>query len=186
LCKSLDSYSTKQAVIFSSFMKNHKTKIPKTFIELFFYGSWISWAWTHDMSLDSYLWRLIKIFLWGFIELTPVIINVIEISITNRVKTRQCFVFRETTKHKNLPQPVGWDMLSLSVMYCLNDHKLCIRGQKVKKKLLSLSLHPKSTRLESEYLPLPWRLNLINVFFLTAKKSYGTFPTLFQLQHFPK
>jgi len=26
----------KKAVIFSSFMKNHKIKIPKTFIELFF------------------------------------------------------------------------------------------------------------------------------------------------------
>jgi len=33
---SLHSYSTKQAVIFSSFMKNHKIKIPKTFTELFF------------------------------------------------------------------------------------------------------------------------------------------------------
>jgi len=35
-CMSLDSYSTKQAVIFNSFMKNHKIKIPKTFLELFF------------------------------------------------------------------------------------------------------------------------------------------------------
>jgi len=34
-CMSLDSNSTKQAVIFSSFMKNHKIKIPKTFIKLF-------------------------------------------------------------------------------------------------------------------------------------------------------
>ncbi len=72
-CMSLDSYSTRQAVTFSSFVKNHKIKIPKTFIELFFYGSWISWAWTHDTSLDSYLWRFIRKNLWAFIELTPAV-----------------------------------------------------------------------------------------------------------------
>ncbi len=51
----------------SVFMKNHKINLYRTV----FYESWISWAWTHDMSLDSYLWRFIEIFLWAFIELTP-------------------------------------------------------------------------------------------------------------------
>ncbi len=45
----------------SYLMKIHKNEFYKLF----------SWAWTHDMSLDSYLWRFIEIFLWAFIVLTP-------------------------------------------------------------------------------------------------------------------
>jgi len=42
-------------------------KILKFFIELFFYESWISWVWTHDMRrLWRLLWRFMKTFLWGF------------------------------------------------------------------------------------------------------------------------
>jgi hypothetical protein len=56
---------TKQAVIFSVLWKIINMNLYRIV------GFWISWAWTHDMSLDSYLWRFIEIFLWAFIELTP-------------------------------------------------------------------------------------------------------------------
>jgi len=59
----------KQAVIFSVLWKIINMNLYR--IVIVFYGSWISWAWTHDMSLDSDSWRFIEIFQWAFIELTP-------------------------------------------------------------------------------------------------------------------